>query len=55
MASLLDDWARQESGVPDASPRGDADYGLDAVAGPSEGDGGADMFTLDVVEREVTR
>ena len=55
MASLLDDWARQESGVPGASPRGDADYDLNAVAGPSAGDGGTDMFTLDVVELEVTR
>lgn len=53
MTSLLDDWARLEAGGPPSpgAPVANLNDGLPAPPPPRD----SDIFSLDVVEREVTR
>ena len=53
MASLLDDWARLEAGRAPPSPGAPVANVDDGLPPPPPRD--ADIFSLDVVEREVTR
>lgn len=50
--SLLDDWARQEAFPPDARA---LRRSLSPALGPAPADDGGAIFSMDVLEREVTR